>query len=619
MASSLSQAGPQTFSVESWIKTTTTSGGRIVGFGNSQADQSGNYDRHIFMQNDGKVVFGVWTGSATTVTSGAALNDGKWHHLVATMVPGRSELFVDGVSQGTNTPTVAQGYDGYWRVGADNLNGWPNQPASRAMVGSIDEVAIYPVQLSSSDVQWHYSLGNGNKAPVASFSPACTGLSCGFDASASSDSDGTIADFTWDFGDGQTGTGATPTHTYAAAGTYQVRLNVTDNQGAGSVVTNAVPVSAPNQAPVAALTSTCSGFNCSFDGSTSSDPDGSVSSWAWDFGDGQTGTGKTATHTYAAAGTYAVKLTVTDDKGATNQASKDLTASPAPAGAGLAKDSFARVLAQGLGTADLGGPWTISGSASRYSVAGGAGNWIMQAPGNAPAAYLKNVQAADTDLSFAVSLDKAATGGGIYLTAVGRSVANQGEYRAKVRFTSAGRMSLAIIRTDAAGAETYLTPETVIAGLTGTNSQQVGVRIQVTGQGTTAIKAKLWATTGAEPAAWQLEATDTTADASGAGLHRSDVAAFGLGDQFSCHGPGVKLVPHYSPLRKDRTVQTANDARGAGGPGRRPVLMSVYACGPEMGAEVGVGRELSRPAADHADRVGTRARLQALGQPTTDS
>jgi hypothetical protein len=140
------------------------------------------------------------------------------------------------------------------------------------------------------------------------------------------------------------------------------------------------------------------------------------------------------------------------------------------------------------------------------------GNWIMQGPGNAPGAYLKNVIAADTDLSFKVSLDKPATGGGVYLAAVGRSVANQGEYRAKVRFTSAGRMSLAIVRTTAAGVETYLAPETVIAGLTGTNSQQLGVRIQVTGQGTTAIKAKLWATSGAEPVAWQLETTDTTAE-----------------------------------------------------------------------------------------------------------
>ncbi|MFE4228296.1 PKD domain-containing protein [Arthrobacter sp. NPDC056886] len=512
MASSLSQTGPQTFSVESWIKTTTTSGGRIVGFGNSQADQSGNYDRHIFMQNDGKVVFGVWTGSATTVTSGAALNDGKWHHLVATMVPGRSELFVDGVSQGTNTPTVAQGYDGYWRVGADNLNGWPNQPASRAMVGSVDEVAIYPVQLTSSDVQWHYNLGSGNKAPVASFTSACTAFSCALDGSASADSDGTISELAWDFGDGQTAVGATPSHTYATAGTFQVRLTVTDNLGSSTTLTQPVSVTAPNKAPVAALTAACNALSCSFDASASSDPDGTVSSWLWDFGDGQTGTGKTVTHAYATAGNYAVKLTVTDDKGASAEATQNVTPQLAPAGSALAKDTFARVVAQGLGTADVGGAWTVSGAVSRYSVSGGVGNWIMQGPGNAPGAYLKNVLAADTDLSFKVSLDKPATGGGVYLAAVGRSVANQGEYRAKVRFTSAGRVSLAIVRTTAAGVETYLAPETVIAGLTGTNSQQLGVRIQVTGQGTTAIKAKLWATSGAEPVAWQLETTDTTAE-----------------------------------------------------------------------------------------------------------
>ncbi|MEC5190380.1 MULTISPECIES: PKD domain-containing protein [unclassified Arthrobacter] len=511
MASGLSQAGPQTFSLESWIKTTTTSGGRIVGFGSSQANQSGSYDRHVFMQNDGKVVFGVWTGSATTVTSGAALNDGKWHHVVATMVPGRSELFVDGVSQGTNTPTAAQGYAGYWRVGADNLNGWPNQPTSRAMVGSVDEVAVYPIQLTSSDVQWHYNLGSANQAPVASFSQACTGLSCGFDASASSDSDGTVSEMAWDFGDGQTDVGTTPSHAYSAAGTFQVRLTVTDNLGSSTSVTQPVTVTAPNKAPVAALTAACDALSCAFDASTSSDADGSVISWQWDFGDGATGTGKTVTHAYTTAGSYDVKLSVTDDKGATAEATRAVTPKAAPAGSVLAKDTFARVVASGLGTADVGGAWTVLGSTSRYSVSGGVGNWIMLGAGNAPGAYLKNVTAADTDLSFQVSLDKPATGGGVYLAAVGRSVANQGEYRAKVRFTSAGKMSLAIVRTTAAGVETYLAPETVIAGLTGTNSQQLGVRIQVTGQGSTDIKAKLWATSGAEPDAWQLQATDTTA------------------------------------------------------------------------------------------------------------
>lgn len=511
VASSVQQINPQTFSLESWIKTTTTSGGRIVGFGSSRTNTSGNFDRHIYMRNDGKVMFGVWSGSAVSVTSNAALNDGKWHHLVATMAPGRSELFVDGVSQGTNTPVAASVYNGYWRVGADNLSGWPSRPTSAAMMGSIDEVAVYPVQLTQSDVQWHYSAGSANKPPVASFGSECTALTCEYDASASSDPDGTVAGYSWNFGDGQTGTGRTPSHTYGAGGTYQVLLTVTDNLGATAVVTNAVTVTAPNGMPVAAMTVSCTGFVCSYDGSGSSDQDGTIGTWAWEFGDGQTGTGQTTTHTYAAAGNYAVKLVVTDNRGGTGTASTNLSVSEAPAGTVLAKDTFARTLAQGLGTADVGGPWTISGSASRYSVSGGVGNWIMPAPGNAPAAYLKNVQAADTDLSFNVSLNKNATGGGVYVSAVGRSVVNQGDYRAKVRFISTGRVYLAIVKLTAAGVETYLTPETLIAGLTGTNGEQIGVRIQVTGQGTTAIKSKVWAASGAEPASWQLEVSDSTA------------------------------------------------------------------------------------------------------------
>lgn len=510
MASSVLQVNPQTFSLETWIKTSTTSGGRIIGFGNSQAGTSSNYDRHIYMRNDGKVVFGVLTGSAS-VTSGAALNDGKWHHLVATMVPGRSELFVDGVSQGTNTPATAQLYNGYWRVGADNLNGWPNQPASAAMMGAVDEVAVYPERLSADDVRWHYSLGSANQSPAASFSSACTDLNCAFDGSASADPDGTIASFAWDFGDGQTATGATSSHDYAASGTYQVRLTVTDNLGATSSQTKSVVVTVPNKAPVAAMKASCEALTCSFYGSASSDPGGSVSSWLWDFGDGQTGTGLTATHAYATVGSHVVTLTVTDNEGASNAVSETVTTTKPPAGSVLAKDSFARTLTQGLGTADVGGNWAVSGSASRYSVSDLVGRWIMPAPGNAPAAYLNSVLAVDSDLSFNVSLDKDATGGGVYLAAVGRSVADQGQYRAKVRFTSAGKVYLAIVRTTATGSETYLTAETLIDGMAGTNSEQIGVRIQVIGQSPTVIKTKVWATTGPEPAGWQLEATDTTA------------------------------------------------------------------------------------------------------------
>jgi len=79
-------------------------------------------------------------------------------------------------------------------------------------------------------------------------------------------------------------------------------------------------------APTAALSATCAGTTCSFDASGSSDPDGSIASYAWSFGDGATASGATAEHTYASAGQRTVTLTVTDDAGAKSVATKDVTA-----------------------------------------------------------------------------------------------------------------------------------------------------------------------------------------------------------------------------------------------------------------------------------------------------
>jgi PKD repeat protein len=70
-----------------------------------------------------------------------------------------------------------------------------------------------------------------NQAPTATFTRSCTDLACSFDATASSDPDGTIASYAWDFGDGSDGTGATPEHAYTAGGTYTVKLTVTDHRG----------------------------------------------------------------------------------------------------------------------------------------------------------------------------------------------------------------------------------------------------------------------------------------------------------------------------------------------------------------------------------------------------
>lgn len=173
----------------------------------------------------------------------------------------------------------------------------------------------------------------GNRPPVASFtatpSTGVAPLAVTFNATASSDSDGSIASYSWAFGDGTTGTGATAAHTYNTAGTYTAKLTVTDNQGATGTVSSVITVSGANQAPVASFTSTPSTGTAplvvSFNGAASTDTDGSIASYAWTFGDGTTGVGATISHTYNTAGTYTATLTVTDNRGATNSTAKAIT------------------------------------------------------------------------------------------------------------------------------------------------------------------------------------------------------------------------------------------------------------------------------------------------------
>lgn len=168
-----------------------------------------------------------------------------------------------------------------------------------------------------------------NQPPTASFTSNCTSGGCAFDASASSDSDGSIVSYSWNFGDGSgAGTGVTTSHNYSAAGTYSVKLTVTDNSGASTTQTNSVTVA--NQKPTAAFLSSCAAGVCSFDASSSSDPDGTIASYSWDFGDGGSGTGQTPNHTFAATGTYSVKLTVTDNGGATGTVTKSVSVTVAP-------------------------------------------------------------------------------------------------------------------------------------------------------------------------------------------------------------------------------------------------------------------------------------------------
>ena len=120
----------------------------------------------------------------------------------------------------------------------------------------------------------------------------------------------------WRFGDGTEGTDPAGTHSYAAAGTYPIRLIVWDANGLSDTQSITVSVRPPNVAPTASFTSTCVDLVCTFT-DTSVDLDGQIVARAWTIGSSGTSTDAAPTFTFAAPGTYQVSLTVTDSDGAT--------------------------------------------------------------------------------------------------------------------------------------------------------------------------------------------------------------------------------------------------------------------------------------------------------------
>ena len=87
-------AGPNTFGLEAWFKTTTTAGGKIIGFGNNSTGTSTNYDRHVYMEPDGRITFGVYPGSSQTISSSLSYNDGAWHQVAAGLSSDGMVLYV---------------------------------------------------------------------------------------------------------------------------------------------------------------------------------------------------------------------------------------------------------------------------------------------------------------------------------------------------------------------------------------------------------------------------------------------------------------------------------------------------------------------------------------------
>lgn len=178
----------------------------------------------------------------------------------------------------------------------------------------------------------------------------CAELTCTFDGSASTSTDSSVLGYRWYFrrylaedreSEYGTRTGVRVTYTYTntrcRSYTYYATLEVTDALGNKNSHTEQVNPSRrmdfppENQKPVPDFTASCEFLNCVFDASASFDPDGSIASYAWQFGDGSTGSGVSVPHIYAASGSYTVYLTVADNEGATAMRGKTVAVAEEPA------------------------------------------------------------------------------------------------------------------------------------------------------------------------------------------------------------------------------------------------------------------------------------------------
>ncbi len=165
--------GPTSYSEIIWFKTTSTTGGKLIGLENSRTGVSdntagGQYDRMLYMDATGEVWFGVYNATEIVAHSAAGLNDGNWHMAAATMstTTGMS-LYIDGALVGTNANKVSETETkaSYWRVGCGNLDGWnvdwngANAPATNTNYpfnGSLDEATVWLSTLTANQIQFLY-------------------------------------------------------------------------------------------------------------------------------------------------------------------------------------------------------------------------------------------------------------------------------------------------------------------------------------------------------------------------------------------------------------------------------------------------------------------------------
>jgi hypothetical protein len=223
---------PTDFTISVWFKTNTTTGGKLIGFGREQTGSSGQYDRHLYMNNAGQVYFGVYSGVVYTTSSVLSYNDDQWHQATATLSATTGmTLYMDGVQVGANPATAGENYTGYWKIGYDNTNGWTSQPSSFYFAGTLDDVLIYHRALTTAEVITIYNAPDG----AGNNGSACSGSPISLNATTLSG-----ATYAWTGPNGFSSTQQNPSFSYTVANNGRYAVQVTAGGCTASAYTNVV-------------------------------------------------------------------------------------------------------------------------------------------------------------------------------------------------------------------------------------------------------------------------------------------------------------------------------------------------------------------------------------------
>ena len=298
------------------------------------------------------------------------------------------------------------------------------------------------------------------------------------------------------------------------------------------------PVNQPPTAVIGTPTITERAVTLTAAGST--DPDGTITNWAWNFGDATTATGQSTNHTYTADGTYQITLTVTDNQGATATTTRTVTVTVTPPPVtDLAADTFSRTVSRAWGTAPTGGSWTVTGSADRFAVAAGVGRQTVPV-GQGADATLPAVQSSSAELRVAISWDRPASEARLYSTVIIRGGAS-GSYRATLNIEPTGVPRISLVRRVGSTDTTLKVADVPGTTMTPGAWYQLSVRAIPGAGGTTVLSAKAWPRGGTEPAAAQVTVTDGTAGLQAAGW-------VGLGS-YRSSGAAVAVTTSFDDLR----------------------------------------------------------------------